>query len=451
MFLNTTRLTGGGIAQAPATRQRASDQLRFLVEHQRAFYASMSQYLHEDLGLQSLVSASNWKTADARVLDSLERHTYMATDVLCDNNYFVPPYQSKRQHFYAVDAGEVYADRPGLLEPQNLPVQLFAMADRPHMVTEMMWERPNRYRAEFPFLAATYGALQGMDGWVFFAVGGPEWESSPKVWSVMSPAMFGQFPALALMYRRGDVREADRVVLDVLDMDEQCNFKGSAALQVQALDEFRKKEVPAGGVLAGQSVPSIDPLAFYVGRVERSFAAESDEAMARELSPFINRQAKTIRSVTDELYWDYGQGFITLKTPRSQGVAGFVAQAGRVDLGDVVLESGNDYAVIVVVALDDQPLASSQRILIQAMTDDQFYGWKTEPQAKGQKIVSLGGYPLNVRKIDAKVTFKNNARARRAMVLDGNANPTEQTAALKRDGLSVTLSLPADAIYTIVE
>jgi hypothetical protein len=176
------------------------------VEHQRAFYAGMAQYLHEVLGLQSLVSASNWKTADARVLDSLERYTYMATDVLCDNNYFVPPYQSKRQHFYAVDAGEVYTDRPGLLEPQNLPIQLFAMADRPHMVTEMMWERPNRYRAEFPFLAATYGALQGMDGWVFFAVGGPEWESSPKVWSVMSPAMFGQFPALALMYRRGDVR-----------------------------------------------------------------------------------------------------------------------------------------------------------------------------------------------------------------------------------------------------
>ncbi len=450
-FLNTYQLTEGGIAQAPATRKRASDQLRFLVEHQRAFYAGMAQYLHEDLGLQSLVSASNWKTADARVLDSLERYTYMATDVLCDNNYFVPPYQSKRQHFYAVDAGEVYADRPGLLEPQNLPIQLFAMADRPHMVTEMMWERPNRYRAEFPFLAATYGALQGMDGWVFFAVGGPEWESSPKVWSVMSPAMFGQFPALALMYRRGDVREADRVVFDVLDMDEQCNFQGSAALQVQALDEFRKKEVPAGGVLTGQSVPAIDPLAFYVGRVERSFAAQPDEAMARELSPFINRQAKTIRSVTDELYWDYGQGFITLKTPRSQGVAGFVAKAGRVDLGDVMIESGNDYAVIVVVALDDQPLASSRRILIQAMTDDQFYGWKTEPQAKGQKIVSLGGYPVNVRKIDAKVTFKNNARARRALVLDGNANPTEQTAALKRSGSSVTLSLPADAMYTIME
>jgi hypothetical protein len=154
-FLNTYQLTGGGIAQAPATRKRASDQLRFLVEHQRAFYAGMAQYLHDDLGLQSLVSASNWKTADARVLDWLERYTYTATDVLCDNNYFVPPYQSKRQHFYVVDAGEVYTDRPGLLEPQNLPIQLFAMADRPHMVTEMMWERPNRYRAEFPFLAAT--------------------------------------------------------------------------------------------------------------------------------------------------------------------------------------------------------------------------------------------------------------------------------------------------------
>ena len=450
-FLNTYQLTADGVAQAPATRKRASDQLRFLVEHQRAFYAGMAQYLHEDLGLQSLVSASNWKTADARVLDSLERYTYTATDVLCDNNYFVPPYQSKRQRFYAIDAGEVYADRPGLLEPENLPIQLFAMADRPHMVTEMMWERPNRYRAEFPFLAATYGALQGMDGWVFFAVGGPDWESSPKVWSVMSPAIFGQFPALALMYRRGDVQEADRVVLDALNMDEQCNFKGSAAIQVQALDELRKKDVPRGGVLAGQSVSAIDPLAFFVGRVERSFEAPLEQAMARELSPFIDHQAKTIRSMTGELDWDYGQGFITLKTPRSQGVAGFVAKAGRVDLGDVVIESHSDYAVIVVVALDDQPLASSQRILIQAMTDDQLYGGKTEPQAKGQKIVSLGGYPLNVRKIDAQVTFKNNTRVQRAMVLDGNANPTEQTATLIREGSALTLSLPTDAIYTILE
>jgi hypothetical protein len=36
------------------------------------------------------------------------------------------------------------------------------------MVTENSWTRPNRYRAEWPVLIASYASLQGIDGWNFF-------------------------------------------------------------------------------------------------------------------------------------------------------------------------------------------------------------------------------------------------------------------------------------------
>ena len=37
---------------------------------------------------------------------------------------------------------------------------------------------------------------------------------------------------------------------------------------------------------------------------------------------------------------------------------------------DVEIESGNDYATVLVVAMDDKPLASSSKILVQVGTTD---------------------------------------------------------------------------------
>lgn len=450
-FLNMWNLTSDGLSKQAKFKTRASDQLQFLVETQRAFYDRTAKYIKEELGAKCLVSCSNWKTADARLMDPLERYTYLAGDVVCVNNYFGPKYLSKRARFYAVDTGETFQSRSGMLIPSAIPLKLNQIDQRPHMVTEINWERPNRFRGEFPFLAATYGTLQGMDGWNFFATGNAQWESSPSVWSLMNPSLFGSFPACALMCRRGDIKEAETVVHQSLDLKEMYAFKGSAVQEEQGFDELRKKDIPAGGVMQGKEFSAIDPLAFYVGRVVYDCEGKKEKNKLIDLSKYIDHAKKTIKSVTGELEWDYGIGVATVNTPRSQGACGFLSKKGKIDLGDVVIESENEYGSILVVALDDQPLAQSKKVLIQAVTEDHLYGWKTQPDGEGEKILALGGYPLNVKKVQAKVTFKKPGALKEALILDGNAYDTGKKAATTTSGGGLIVTLPDDALYCVLK
>jgi hypothetical protein len=465
-MLHLWNLTTDGLEKQPANRKRAADQMQFFTETQKNSYDDLVKYIRTELKAKNAVSCSNWKTADERLMGALEHYTYTAGDVICVNDYFGPEYVTDKQRFYAIDKGDVYNDRLGMLEPQNLPIQLNNMDGYPHMVTEQNWDRPNRFRAEFPFHVATYGSLQGMDGWNFFAIGGSQWDSSSTVWSVACPSILGQFPALSLMYRRGDVKEGDTVLFDALNLEEQYAFKGSAAKKAQDFDAIHKKNVPAGGMLVGEDVSGVDPLSFYTGRIVRGFTDKS-KAVTKDLSQLIDREKKTIKSVTGELFWDYGKGYSTVNTPRAQGVCGSLAKAGRIELGDVIIESSNEYGVIVAVSLDNQPLASAKKILIQACTEDVLHGWKTEPctvdpkdqkqkggkkptePKAGLKIVSTGGYPLNVKNIAATVTIKKAAGRKNVEVLDPNGYARGVKPAVETSD-SMKITLPADSLYVIV-
>ena len=50
----------------------------------------------------------------------------------------------------------------------------------------------------------------GMDGWTFFALDTPFWTSQMNDWEVNCPSVLGQFPADALLFRKGYVKEARR-------------------------------------------------------------------------------------------------------------------------------------------------------------------------------------------------------------------------------------------------
>ncbi|MBN1672053.1 MAG: hypothetical protein JXR37_13525 [Kiritimatiellae bacterium] len=443
-------LTEKGLKQEPKRRKRAGDYLRFLVETQRRFYAETVEFLRRELGMKQPVACSNWKGADERLHDALERYTYTAGDVLCRNAYFGVRYEPKPKRFYAVDVGDSYRERSALLAPENLPIQLNQIDAYPHMLTENNWDRPNRFRSEGPFLVAAYGALGGIDGWNWFALSGSDWDSAMNVWAVNTPSILGQFPAAALMFRRGDVPEAGTVIYDVLKLNEQYAFKGSAIRGASGLDELWQKQVGADGISEVQSPGVLDPFAFYVGRVVRGFTDDASRGRVVDLARYLDRDRGIVRSVAGGLVWDYGKGFVRLDTPRAQGLCGFLREAGRVELADVAIESGLEYGVIVAVSLDGQPLASSRRILIQAGSEDHTCGFKTRQENGRKTITELGGYPLNVRKIDATVTLKSAGSRRRVLILDENGYPTERRADASLTGASLGIRLPEDALYTVV-
>ncbi len=75
---------------------------------------------------------------------------------------------------------------------------------------------------------------------------------------------------------------------------------------------------------------------------------------------------KEIRSITGELYWNYGKGYVTADTPRTQAAVGFLA-GGPVKLGDCAISTSNRCASILVTSWDGKPLKESKHILITAV------------------------------------------------------------------------------------
>lgn len=384
-LLEAWHMTGPGLAKAGEDRRRqVGHQIRFLAGIQREFYAETKRFLREDLGAQSLVVAGNWKTADDDRLDAIERWTYAAGDVLDRHHYFGGKHTGPHAD-YAVSIGDVFADRAAVREPLATPFAAPLYAGHPNIISESGWTMPNRYRADNTFLCSALGALHGVAGFFFFAVNSAFWADTPQKFPVSVPSVLGQFPAAALQYRRGDVTPA----------------------------AFKKPSLPA---------------------VPDDFASAS--------AP----QRPPVPLNSDPVNWDAARGLITVNTPRSVGACGFLAQAGAIRLGPVTIESGNEYAAIHIISLDDAPLSEAKRILVQAFTEERPYGWQVDAAGK---ILDLGQPPLNVRNITATVTVTGTG-AFKATALDEHGY-ARAPIIITRGANGAKLTLPPDALYTVLE
>ena len=449
---NAGSLGGSDWAIRDRNAGRAGDQLQWMVETMHEYYSTVRTIIREDLGAGSLVSGSNWKSADDRILGGLERYSYTATDVVLRNSYFATKYPNKkaRQAFFAVEEGDIFASVSALKAPSFPgPLATPQIADYPFMITENNWTRPNRFRAEWPVLIASYARLQGLDGWNFFSLDSAEWQTPMAVWDLNNPTILGQFPATALMYRRGDVAQAPQpAVHETISFENAFDMKGTRTHAVKGEDAMWASMIGDQQNEGSAGSEDIDPRAYMVGPVLHEFSDSPTTIEHVDLDRYIDDQRGLVRSMTDELTWDFRTGTVTIDTPCAQGVTGFLKDAGRIELGDVVIESQNEYGAILVVALDGKPLRESEQILVQAATEDRPYGFATESKGDYQRIVDVGGYPLNVRKIDARVTVR--AAADQAVVLDGNGYVTDRRADTESAADGMRIDLPADAIYTLL-
>jgi len=269
-------------------------------------------------------------------------------------------------------------------------------------------------------------------------------------WTLATPAMLGQFPAAALVYRQGLV-ETGAVVAEVkLNIDDLAHLKGTPLPQDAAFDELRLKDVPQGReVQPGQR---LDPLVHYVGRTHVTFTGDPGGVTASDLKPFVNRTAQTVASATGELKLDYGKGLLVIDAPRAQGASGALKAAGKVELSALTISSDLDLAHIIAVALDDRPLAISRKILLQVMTEEQASGFETEAaDAATRRITSIGHDPWQVKAVRGTVSFKRaDAGRMKVAALDFNGKPAKPASA-KPTGTAQEIKLQPATLYYVVE
>ena len=154
--------------------------------------------------------------------------------------------------------------------------------DRPFALSEWIHVYPNVYAAEGPAIVAAYGmGLQGWDASYEFqsqanrrvfddTAGGFPW----GVWEADVPTSLGQFPALARMIYRGDVKEGEIISVR----------RVSPADLAEGRFSFSDKVEQHGDVKTfGGSVP---PEALAAGRVVVEFTDKSQPSQLPDMSRY---------------------------------------------------------------------------------------------------------------------------------------------------------------------
>ena len=400
---------------------RDRDTAAFLLEVQTAFYKDTHDWLRS-LGFKGLIHASNWATASPEVFGPLEKLSYGVGDFVDRHGYFECNHKGDNAA-WSIRSGHTYSDRSALRfdagepgKPRQFvhPVMDPQYDDHPSMISETTFTRPNRYRSEAPLYYAAYGALQESDCIVHFALDGAQWAVKPgywmQPWTLATPAMLGQFPATALLYRRGLISPGAVVATVRLNTNDLRDLRGTPLPQDASFDELRLKDLPDGlEVKAGQR---LDPLLHYVGRSQVQFTGGAGGVDVIDLKRYVNRAAQTVTSTTGELRLDYAKGLLVINAPQAQGASGALASVGTVELPALTLSSDLDLVHIIAVSMDDQPLATSGRILLQIMSEERSSGFTTEAaEAGSRRIKNLGHDPWQVKKLSGTVGFKRTDAA----------------------------------------
>ena len=445
---------GGSAGQ----QQRCADQMQFFTETMQAFNKMIGDYLKQELGCQQLVNAGNWRTADNVTMLDAERWSYTANEVLAVNRYYGGAHEGQHNG-WAIVNGDRFTDDSVLLRPREMPLTLKKVDGFPMLITESSWVPPQGYQSEGPFLVAAYQSLTGIDAFYWFATGEEDWRQpgsangflpSEGKWVCATPMLMGQWPAAALLYRLGYLKQGEPVVYEQRSLADLWRRRMPIIAEDAGYDPNRDK---ANLSKESNVKDGVNPLAYLVGPVVVKYGGDPAQSRAVDLRPYLQEDQQVIRSNTGQLHLAYGKGLCALNAPKAQGVTGFLKKGGTVKCDDVEIQSGNDYATVLVVALDDKPLSSSRKILVQVGTTERPLGWKTKPVQvngrAGEEVVSFGRAPWMIINGDVTLVLKNKEIAK-ARVLDANGMPMKEVP-LTTSADGKTLKFPADALYVVLQ
>jgi hypothetical protein len=142
----------------------------------------------------------------------------------------------------------------------------------------------------------------------------------------------------------------------------------------------------------------------------------------------------------DQLEHDWDHGIVLIKSEMTQGAIGFIG-GKSLDLGDVIVDVDNPFAVVLVTSLDERPLRRSRHMLIttvaQAENTDQvlrnymikrFLHWDVEKE---------GTTPVLSERVRGTITLPNQAGTYRAWALKANGRRPTTRIRLGDDTLEI--------------
>jgi hypothetical protein len=445
---------------------RMRDALQFLGEIQEDYYLQMRSHLKETVGVRVPITGTN----QMFLLRDTEINARMS-DFVSRNQYWRHPSVHAQPFMRFSNMPMVRSDLT-----TRTPLSVFggsSVVGKPLALAEFNFPWPNEYRCEGLLLATAYACLQDWDAVLLFSFK----PSDPMLQTFRSqsdPARWGEFPAAALMFHRHDVSTARNEVHVVHTQpsvsnpqpDERyaryTNFRYltflSKARHAFIDDSYRGN---ASVVLAtGASVDAKVEKPTKVIRIQGNPAEEwlypkfVTAAQRMKLPGYVQPvDAETKRFVSDtgELSLDYERGLMTINTPQTKSVIGYLADAGNLDLNAMTVDCETEFATITANSLDGEPIGRSRHLLLTCVgraenTAQAFWPAPPNPNSWSPfttwQIPARGRRPVIVEPIRAKVSLAVPGMAE-AHALDSTGKRQTALAVTYADGI-VTLD-PATA------
>lgn len=447
---------------------RMADQTEFYTYRQRKFYSEIRDYYQQELGCKQMVNPNNWKTADPGKFEDLERLTYFDCEVPATNRYYAPGHYGENDG-WRIDPGHFYQGNSCLKDPLKLPVNVKQVAGKPFMITESGWNFPQKHMSEAPALIAAYQSLTGHDAYYWFSISSKAYYDFPYFeftkdkdgmyamnrWTYSIPGGIAQFPAYALLYRNGYIRQGETVIHEVRSLESMYNRESPIIREESGYDPNRDKIAIGNNI---KEITAVNPYAFLAGPVKVTFGGdESDTRVSDKLPELIDMENGVVTSITGELKLDYANGIFIFDAPMAAGVSGFLKEQHSFKLTDISIKTDNEYISVGVVSMDELPLSESRNILVQTGTSYLPTDWKEEPAEyvsrgdtlQGFTILNTGKMPWVAQPTIVELTVAN-PHIKKAVLLDLAGYPVKELTVKRKKG-TVTVVLPPESLYVVLQ
>lgn len=470
---------------------RYGDHTEFLLGIQLDFSREMSDYLRA-LGVKCCVNISNHSqgAADTRGITTFE-------DVSEDNGYWNHPMKGhavpSQFHGDIMSACDPRETEVGAFR-LNLLTRLSVdrVAGKPFMIGEWDSLYPPPYSSDAMLMLPAYAMLNGWDGLNLYSYTHHATLESLGLqqirgyWNVFNdPSNFGLFGSMAAIFQKGWIAKAKKTV-DVCYTQED-SFKLTnkwrapygflpyvsntrTVLMDRRYDGDADAAISSGMTPTGDYRDANRALVFarqpYADKYHRQNTMEAFRALhsmlpntqaadgssidddwktySRVVDAFMKKEGvweedkglvgdEAIVSDTGELCFRFSDGYFALNAPYAAGYAGIVR--GEIDMGGIGLSLKNERMTLVMIALDDKPLAQSRHRLLTAVGECA----NTNMQWDGLTLLTEGEPPIWIDALQGTLRTGDAAvypldpqgnRAERLAPVDGKVVLPEDTATI---------------------
>lgn len=376
-------------------RRRLLDNAAFFHAVQNAFYSKFEKAIRAT-GYAGPLCGSPWQAPSG-----VPHYYNLKSDYLAG---FID-----RHNYFGEKLNDTMLTRPG---SGSLSTGLQQVAGRPFGVSEWIHVYPSLYSAEGPPIFAVYGL--GLQGWSCSY----EFQSSViptsygelaghlpwGVWNADVPTQIGQYPALARLIQRGDVKSG--AVIGVRRISPSSLADGKFDFSEQVAQQADVK------TFSGDTPPA----ALAAGRLLISFTDRDEPSVFPDMAKY--ERDKAIASTTGQLLWDYsGSGFFTVNTEGTKAVVGF-AENKNLDLGGYQFLLHSPYASVFLTSLEkNRDLSRARTALITAVARNSNSGFKI--MTVDDRILDNGRPPVLLEPVRAVIQCGRAVAAVNVLDQDG--------------------------------